>query len=61
MGSPVDLTPAEVGKIKRESAVQEEEWPFRYENGILTVRAALGVNDVYGFVIRENTPEQPDR
>ena len=61
MGSPVDLTPAEVDKIKRESAVHEEEWPFRYENGTLTVRAALGVNDVYGFVIRENTPEQPDR
>ena len=52
MGAPEDLRPGEIEAIKRQSAVTAEEWPFRYENCVLTLRAALGVNDVYGFVIR---------
>ena len=52
MGSPTDLTPGETEQIRLQSAVREETWPFEYENGVLTLRAALGVNDVYGFAIR---------
>ena len=39
-----DLT---VEQIKAQSAVTEEAWPFTFENGMLTVEAELGVNDVY--------------
>ncbi len=53
MGSPETLTPAETEKIRRQSAVQAEEWPYEWADGILTIRAALGVNDVYGFVIHK--------
>ena len=52
MGSPETLTPAETEAIRQRSAVEAENWPYSYEDGILTVKAALGVNDVYGFVIR---------
>ncbi len=52
MGRPDSLTPAEAERIARESAVVAEKWPCSYEDGVLTIRAALGVNDVYGFVIR---------
>jgi len=52
MGRPDDLTPNEVEELKAASAVQAEPWPFTWENGELIIRAALGVNDVYGFVIR---------
>ena len=52
MGSPTDLTPKETEQIRLQSSVRNEDWPFIYENGVLTIRAALGVNDVYGFVIR---------
>ena len=53
MGSPETLTPAETEKIRRQSEVRPEEWPYEWADGILTIRAALGVNDVYGFVIHE--------
>ena len=52
MGSPETLTPAETEEIRRRSAAEAEKWPYSYGNGVLTIRAALGVNDVYGFVIR---------
>ena len=52
MGSPETLTPAETEEIRRRSAAEAGEWPYSYENGVLTFRAALGVNDVYGFVVR---------
>jgi len=51
MGRPDALNPAEVEALKDKSAVRPEAWPFTWEDGVLTVRAALGVNDVYGFVI----------
>ncbi|MBQ6120311.1 MAG: hypothetical protein IJI59_01080, partial [Clostridia bacterium] len=51
MGRPDALNPVEVEALKDKSAVRPETWPFTWENGVLTVRAALGVNDVYGFVI----------
>ena len=52
MGSPDYLNRAEVEELKKRSAVEPEDWPFEWENGVLTLRASLGVNDVYGFVIR---------
>jgi xylan 1,4-beta-xylosidase len=51
MGSPETLTPAETEKIREESAVHAEDWPYEWADGVLTIRAALGVNDVYGFVV----------
>ena len=47
-----DFARAEVEEIRARSAVKAEEWPYTWENGVLTLRAELGVNDVYGFVIR---------
>ena len=52
MGKPISLNRAEVEDLKTRSAVQAEEWPFTWQDGMLTIRAELGVNDVYGFVIR---------
>jgi len=52
MGRPDALNRAEVEALKENSAVWPEEWPFAWEEGVLTLRAELGVNDVYGFVIR---------
>jgi xylan 1,4-beta-xylosidase len=52
MGRPQDLNRREVEQLKRQSAVNDESWPFAYENGVLTLEAELGVNDVYFFEIR---------
>ncbi len=52
MGKPDYLNKTEVEDLKTRSAVRPEEWPYRYEDGVLTIKAELGVNDVYGFVIR---------
>ena len=52
MGRPDYLSRAEVEELKRRSAVESESWPFTWENSVMTIRAELGVNDVYGFVIR---------
>ena len=52
MGSPETLSPAETAEIRTQSAVHAEAWPYEWADGILTLRAALGVNDVYGFIIR---------
>ena len=51
MGRPQSLNRAEVEDLKARSAVTEEPWPFAWENGVLTLKAALGVNDVYFFRI----------
>ena len=52
MGKPEGLNADEVEGLKSRSAVEPEEWPFDWKDGELTLRAELGVNDVYGFVIR---------
>ena len=52
MGRPEQLSRAEVEELKVRSAVRPEDWPFAWENGVLTLRAELGINDVYGFVIQ---------
>jgi hypothetical protein len=46
------MSPKEAEELKAKSAVHPEPWPFTWENGQLTLRADLGVNDVYGFMIR---------
>ena len=51
MGRPRDLNRQEVEELKRQSAVTDESWPFAFENGILTLEAELGVNDVYYFQV----------
>ncbi len=51
MGRPDYLNRADVEDLKQRSAVEAEAWPFTWENGVLSIRAELGVNDVYGFVI----------
>ena len=52
MGRPDYLNRAEVEDLKARSAVTAEDWPFEWADGVLTVKAALFVNDVYGFVIK---------
>ena len=51
MGVPLSLNRAEVQEIREKSDVKPEAWPFVWENGVLTLEAALGVNDVYFFEI----------
>ena len=51
MGKPDCPSRAEIEELKKRSAVEDEDWPFEWADGVLTVRADLGVNDVYGFVI----------
>ena len=51
MGRPQDLNRQEVEELKRQSAVFDKPWPFVYENGVLSLEAELGVNDVYFFQI----------
>ena len=52
MGSPVSLNRAEVERIRRESEVVEEAWPFACEDGRVTFEAELGVNDVWFFTVK---------
>jgi xylan 1,4-beta-xylosidase len=52
MGSPVSLNRAEVEALKEKSDVRPEAWPFAWEDGVLTLEAELGVNDVYFFEIQ---------
>ncbi len=52
MGRPDYLNRTEVEELKRKSTVEAEDWPFEWADGVLTIRASLGVNDVYGFVIQ---------
>jgi len=47
MGSPNDLNRDEVSYIKNASQMLDEELEYCYENGVLRVEAALGINDLY--------------
>lgn len=53
MGSPVSLNRFEVRSIAECSAVFDEPWPAEYKDRVLTIRARLGVNDVYFFRVVE--------
>ena len=59
MGKPRDLNRREVEAIRQGSEVTEEAWPFEYADGVLTLKASLGVNDVYFFRIQ--MPESAGR
>lgn len=52
MGSPVSLNKREVNELIEKSKVVDEAWPFTYEEGVLTITAELGVNDVYFFTVK---------
>ena len=47
MGCPNDLNQQETNAIIEKSAMQDEELPFTYENGMLSAMVSVGVNDVY--------------
>lgn len=47
MGSPKDMTPVQVNDILSKSMVQDEVMKFDYKDGKVTLKADLGVNDVY--------------
>lgn len=47
MGSPQELNPKEAAELRKKTALLRELWPFTWENGMLTVTAELGVNDLY--------------
>lgn len=53
MGEPLEMNRAETAELAANSMVPEEELPFTYENGVLRVHAALGVNDVWLIKIQE--------
>ena len=53
MGSPVQLTPAEVEGLKTRSAVTDEPLSAAYEDGVLSAEVELGVNDVAFIRIKE--------
>ena len=47
MGRPYEMNAAEIKAVADASTVPETELPFTYENGVLTIKAELGVNDVW--------------
>ena len=54
MGRPLSLNRQEVEALKAQSAVTPEECEFRYADGVLTLEAELGVNDVYFFEVKKS-------
>lgn len=51
MGSPEELLPRDLERLKEASRLQREEVPFTFENGVLNLQASLGVNDIWMFRI----------
>jgi len=49
MGSPLSLNRTEINQLKERSDVLPESCPFAWQDGVLTLEAELGVNDVYFF------------
>ena len=47
MGSPRDLRRSEIEELKGKSKLVEEQVEYRFENGVLSYEAQLGVNDIY--------------
>ena len=47
MGSPKDLTKAEVQMLKEKTSMQDEVMEYQYQDGIITVQVDLAVNDIY--------------
>lgn len=53
MGSPQVPTPTQLEELKARSALTEEELPIDYSDGVLTVTAKLGVNDIWFVRVEE--------
>lgn len=53
MGEPLEMNWAELRELAENSTVPETDLPCSYENDVLTVQAALGVNDVWLIKIEE--------
>lgn len=53
MGSPKDLTPAQVNEIKERSRLVCEKCEYTYENGVLKISSDIGVNDVHCYKIKQ--------
>ena len=53
MGEPLEMNRAELQALAENSTMPETELPYIYENGVLVLRAALGVNDVWLIKIEE--------
>lgn len=47
LGSPQVPSPSQLAQIQEQSAMREEELPYTYQDGKLSVTVSLGVNDVY--------------
>ena len=52
MGSPVDMTPAQIEEIKEKSKLIPESVESEIEDGKLLLRGSLGVNDVHCYVVK---------
>lgn len=53
MGSPVDMSPAEIAEIKERSRLVPEAVEFKEEGGVLVLRGDIHVNDVHCYIIRD--------
>ena len=47
MGSPQVPTPRQLAQIQEQSAMQDEELPYTWQDGTFSCSVSLGVNDVY--------------
>ena len=53
MGSPLHMNRSEVEDLAARSAVHEQDLPFTYADGVLSLQASLHVNDVWLIRIEE--------
>ena len=51
MGSPKNLSPAQIEEIKSKSSLIEESVEFEYNDGVLILNNTIGVNDVHCYKI----------
>ena len=52
MGSPAVPTPAQVRELQMASALRDEAFAFRYENGTAEFTCQLGENELFFFDIQ---------
>lgn len=46
MGRPMQPTPEQLDLLRQASELQPEFWPVHYQDGVLTLETALGINDL---------------
>lgn len=56
MGSPMDMTPAQIEEIKEKSKLIPETVEIETAESVLQLRGSLGVNDVHCYV-KSSLPE----